>query len=128
MAIFKTLIAIENNASIHINKNVLLTKLIPINAKAKNTNETNKGPLVLNLETNQPEANVPTKAANGITIRILPSCASFRLKNNLIVGIREAQDAKHNPDRKKYVLKAIRCISLVLIKYKNSRREFRPYV
>ena len=110
IAIFNTRIAIENKANIKTNKNVVLTKLIPISAKAKHTNETNNGTRLSNLETNQPEATVPASAAKGIMIRILPNCASFKLKKDLIVGIREAQDAKHNPDKKKYVLKEIRCI------------------
>jgi hypothetical protein len=115
MAMFKTRIAIENRANIKTNKNVVFTKLVPINAKAKHTNETNNGPLLSNLETSQPEATVPISAANGIIIKTLPNCASFKLKKVLIVGILEAQDAKHNPDRKKYVLKEMRCICLDFI-------------
>jgi hypothetical protein len=93
--------AIENKASITTNRKIVPTKLIPTKVKAKHTNETQSGPLLSNLETSQPEATVPASAAKGITNKIDPSCASLRLKDALIVGIREAQDAKHKPERKK---------------------------
>ena len=59
------------------------------------------GCLLLYLETNQPEIGNPNKELMGIANNIVPSSASFKSKNVLIVGIREAHDAKQSPDKKK---------------------------
>lgn len=68
---------------------------------------------VSNFDTRNPEIGSPTSDANGITRRIEPSSASFRLSASLIVGILEVQVEKPNPERKKNVLRAIRCLVLM---------------
>ena len=51
----------------------------------------------------------PISELMGIAKRTVPSSASLKLKKSLIVGILEAQVAKHKPFKKKQVLKAMRC-------------------
>ena len=67
----------------------------------KNINANIKGTLLSNLETSQPEIGKPINELIGIAISIVPSSASFKLKNVFIVGIRDAQEAKQIPDKKK---------------------------
>tara|TARA_R110000868_G_scaffold69390_1_gene204388 strand:+ start:772 stop:1083 length:312 start_codon:yes stop_codon:yes gene_type:complete len=69
------------------------------------------GCLLLYLDTNHPEKGSPKRELMGIAKSIVPSSAWFKLKNVLIVGIREAHDAKQSPDKKKYTPKAIRCLT-----------------
>lgn len=70
---------------------------------------------LLNFETIQPEIGNPIKEAMGITNNKFPKSASLKLKIVLMVGIRDAQEEKQNPDKKKHVLKAIRCLTLSCI-------------
>jgi hypothetical protein len=56
-----------------------------------------------------------------------PNCASFKLKRSLIVGILDAHDEKHNPDKKKYVLNAIRCKFLVSMFYLDNKNNLYLY-
>ena len=56
---------------------------------------------LLNFETNHPEIGRPIKELIGMAKRTVPSSASFKSKNVLMVGIREAQVAKLSPDKKK---------------------------
>ena len=69
----------------------------------------NKGILLLNLETSQPEIGSPIIELTGMTSSRLPSSASLKLKLDLIDGILAAQEAKQNPSKKKNMLKEIRC-------------------
>jgi hypothetical protein len=101
MAIFSTRIKIEKSPNNTINKKVLLTNEIPIKDTEKSKKDPINGSLLSNLETNHPEATVPNKALIGITNNIDPNWASFKLNRSLIVGILDAQDEKHNPDKKK---------------------------
>jgi predicted glycosyltransferase len=107
--------AIENKANTKIRVKIEGTRLMPNKAKAKAIKEYRSGSLLSNLDTNQPDAKVPTKAAIGIAKSTLPNWASFKLNADLIVGIRDAQDAKHNPERKKNVLSAKRCMCCVFM-------------
>ena len=85
------------------------------NEKEKNTNATTRGTLLSNFETSHPEMGNPIMEVMGIAKRIVPSSASFKLKKVFIVGILEAQVEKQIPERKKYILKAIRCFDRVSI-------------
>ena len=93
--------AIENRDKTTIRIKIDGAKLIPNNAMANAMKEYKSGSRLSNLDTSQPETKVPAIAAKGIANNTLPNWASFNLNANLIVGIRDAQDAKHNPDRKK---------------------------
>ncbi|MFT6930317.1 MAG: hypothetical protein ACJAQ7_001805 [Sediminicola sp.] len=74
---------------------------IAVSPKQKQKKEAIKGILLSNRDTNHPEIGNPTKELIGMAIKRLPSSASLKLKAILIVGIREAQVAKQNPERKK---------------------------
>jgi len=77
-----------------------------------------RGILVSNLATSQPDKGSPIKELTGIVRRIVPNSASFRCKAALIVGILDAQLEKLNPERKKNMLREIRCfcIECILVK------------
>jgi len=102
----------ENKQIDNTKKNVVVEKPMKANAMQKNTNDTTSGTRLSNFDTNQPEIGKPTSELIGIAKRMVPNSASFKLKKALIVGIRDAQDAKQIPDRKKYTLKAKRCLFL----------------
>src|SRR5690606_5513659 len=112
MAIFKIRIQNENKQIDSTKKNVVVEKPINANAMQKNTKDTINGTRLSNLETNHPEIGSPTRELIGIARRMVPNSASFKLKYAFMVGIRDAQDAKQIPDRKKYTLKAKRCLFL----------------
>lgn len=92
---------IEKIANKINNKNVVSTNEIPSNDNPKNINEITKGSLLSNFETSHPEATVPNKALSGIMSKIEPNWASFKVNKSFIVGILDAHEAKHNPDKKK---------------------------
>jgi len=69
-----------------------------------------KGIRLSYLETSHPEKGKPIKEVSGIANKIVPSSASFKSKNVLIVGILEAQVAKLNPEIKKKILRKIRWV------------------
>ena len=76
---------------------------IPIKYK-ENTiimNEINNGIRLLNFETSHPEIGSPMSELIGITNNKFPNSASLKSKFDLIEGIREAQVAKPNPNKKK---------------------------
>lgn len=85
------------------------------NEKEKNTNATTNGTLLSNFETSHPEMGNPIIDVMGIAKRMVPNSASFKLKKVFIVGILEAHVEKQIPERKKYTLKAIRCLDRVSI-------------
>jgi len=91
----------ENRHKATTKKMVLCAKPIRVKANVKKSIETIKGFLLSNFETNQPDIGNPINELIGIASKIVPNSASFKLKNSFIVGIREAQVAKHKPDRKK---------------------------
>ena len=61
-----------------------------------------------NRETNHPDTGNPSRELMGINNRTVPSCASLKLKNAFIVGIRDAQEEKQMPAIKKNRLKRMR--------------------
>ena len=75
----------------------------PPNAKANGT-------LLSNRATSQPEMGRPMNEQMGGTIRMFPSWASLKSKADCIVGIREVQEEKQTPDKKKNALSANRCL------------------
>lgn len=99
----------ENKETDNTNKKGVVAKPINANAIEKNTKDTIKGTRLSNFETNQPEIGSPISELIGIAKRIVPSCASLKLKFSFMVGIRDAHEAKQIPDRKKYILSAMRC-------------------
>lgn len=52
-------------------------------------------------ETSQPDTGTPSNELSGMKRRIVPNSASLKPKFPLIVGIREVQDAKQNPESRK---------------------------
>lgn len=101
MAIFKIRMQNENKQMASTKKKGVVAKPINANAKQKNTNDTINGTRLSNFETNQPEMGNPTSELMGIAKRMVPNCASFKSKNALMVGMRDAHDAKQIPERKK---------------------------
>ncbi|NJB70274.1 hypothetical protein GGR42_000736 [Saonia flava] len=77
--------------------------------------EKNNGFLLSNFETSQPDMGSPIIELMGIAKRTLPNSASLKPKKDLIVGILEAQVEKQNPERKKKMLNAVRCLTLISI-------------
>jgi hypothetical protein len=76
------------------------------NPMASNDNENSKkdansGILLLNLDTSQPDMGSPTSELIGITRSKFPNSASLKSKLVLMDGIRDAQEAKPKPSRKK---------------------------
>jgi hypothetical protein len=114
--IFKILIKNENILIPISNDVIEVANPIQINVKLNSKNEINNGFLLLNLATNQPEIGTPANELRGIANNNEPNSASFKSKKVLIVGIREAQLAKVNPDKKKKVLNAIRWVNFSSIK------------
>ncbi|MDT0651812.1 hypothetical protein, partial [Autumnicola edwardsiae] len=70
-------------------------------ATEKNKIEASKGGRLLKRDTSQPEIGNPMRELTGMVSNRLPSSASLRLKEDLIVGIREAQVEKQTPAKKK---------------------------
>jgi hypothetical protein len=79
---------------------------------ASTINATDIGFLLSYLATNQPETGSPISELMGINKSKVPNCASLYPKKVLIVGILEAQVEKQIPERKKKMLKKIRCLVL----------------
>ena len=82
---------------------------IPSKEIANTTKEANKGFRLLNFETSQPEMGSPINELIGMASNRFPNSASLKSKLDLIDGIRDAQDAKQNPSKKKNMLNANRC-------------------
>ena len=83
-------------------RNCIFSELpIKLSANEKNKKATNKGTLLLNLETSHPEMGRPIRELIGMVNNRLPNSASFSPKLVLIVGILEAQEEKPKPERKK---------------------------
>lgn len=80
-----------------------------------NIKEMNKGIRLLNLETSQPEMGSPMSELIGMASSKLPNSASLKSKFVLIEGIREAQEAKQKPSKKKKTLKETRWADLWFI-------------
>jgi hypothetical protein len=76
------------------------------------------GNRVSNLDTSQPDKGRPTIELTGIVSRIVPNSASFRSKADLMVGIRDAQLEKLNPERKKKTLSESLCLFIDCIMVK----------
>ena len=91
----------EYKQSAATRKNGVSAKPINVRANAKNSIATINGKRLSNLETSQPEMGNPISELIGIDSSTVPNCASLKLKKSLMVGIREAQVAKHKPDKKK---------------------------
>ena len=101
MAILSMRIKNEKKLIATINMKVDCIYPIQINEKINKIKDTNKGCLLSNFETNHPEIGKPINELIGMAKRTVPSSASFKSKNVLMVGIREAQVAKLSPDKKK---------------------------
>lgn len=67
------------------------------------------GILLSYRDTSQPEIGNPIIEVIGMKSRIVPSSASLKPKFVLMVGIRDAQLANANPERKKNTLRKRRC-------------------
>lgn len=91
----------ENKQSAPTKKSGVFAKPISVKAKVKNSIAIINGKRLSNFDTNQPEIGNPISELIGMANRTDPSSASLKLKKSLIVGIREAQVAKHKPDKKK---------------------------
>src|SRR4051812_20962917 len=102
----------ENVQIDKINRKVFCDKPIPASAKPTNMKPIVKGTRLSNFETSQPENGNPISELMGMNSSIVPSSASLNPKEVLIVGIRDAHDAKQNPDRKKNILNEKRCLFL----------------
>jgi hypothetical protein len=74
-----------------------------------------RGTRLSNRETSHPEIGRPTRELIGIASNRVPSSASFKSKNNLMVGILEAQVEKLNPEIKKKILKKSLCLFRTVI-------------
>lgn len=85
---------------------------IPIRARdvARHKNAIAMGQRLSYLETSHPETGSPNNELMGIKSRIVPSSASLYPKVVLMVGIRDAHEAKQNPDKKKKILSEMRCL------------------
>ena len=130
------IIRIENENMNTAANSITIDSENPMSASAilKNINATNIGLRLLNFETNHPESGMPNSELIGSINKTLPSSASLRSKSDLMVGIRDAQVAKQNPESKKNMLKATRCfwfsfIYLILkaqisVLYSNCRNIF----
>jgi hypothetical protein len=101
IAIFKIRIQNENKQTDTTKKKGVVEKPMHVSAIENPIKDTISGTRLSNLETNHPEMGNPIKELIGIANRIVPNSASLKLKNVLIVGIRDAQEAKQIPDRKK---------------------------
>ena len=99
----------ENKLSDATSKKGVLAKPIDVRAIVKNSIATINGKRLSNFDTSQPEIGNPISELIGIDNNTVPNSASLKSKKSFIVGIREAQVAKHKPDKKKYVFKAARC-------------------
>ena len=98
-----TMIRIQNENTI---RHIIKTKGVctkPMIAKQiqNKIKEKIRGTRLSNLETSHPDIGSPIIEPTGIANRTLPKTASLKLKKSLIVGILEAQEAKHTPDKKK---------------------------
>ena len=91
----------ENKHKATTNKNGVVANPINVSAIVKKKIETINGNLLSNFETNHPENGNPISELIGIANNTDPNSASLKLKKSLIVGIRDAQVAKHKPDKKK---------------------------
>lgn len=69
--------------------------------------------LLPSVPTSNPANGSDTKKPTGRAKSIVPSIEGLRLKFSWMLGIRDAQLAKHNPCRKKTILIAIRLIRRV---------------
>lgn len=101
IAIFKIRELKENKQSAATSKNVVLAKPINDRAIVKKSIDTINGMRLSNLDTSQPEIGNPISELTGIDNSTVPNSASLKLKKSFIVGIREAQVAKHKPFKKK---------------------------
>jgi hypothetical protein len=91
----------ENKQIARTNSKILVEYPTRINENENNIKEIRRGTLLSNRETNHPEIGRPKSELIGIAISMLPNSASFKSKKVLIVGIRDAQVEKQNPDKKK---------------------------
>lgn len=102
----------DNSEMEAISKGVVEENPIARMAKAKRRNPPARGTRLSNLETSHPENGNPTRELTGMNRRIVPNSASLYPNAVLIVGIREAQDAKQKPDKKKNKLRKNLCLFL----------------
>jgi hypothetical protein len=83
---------------------------IKVNDKATAVNPTVIGILLSYLETSHPDSGRPINELMGMQSKMVPSSASLNANDSLMVGIREAHVEKHTPERKKNMLRKIRCL------------------
>ena len=114
--IFKIRIKYASNEIPMSNEITDVANPIIIKEILNNKNDNSNGFLLSNFATNHPEMGTPINELIGMAISKEPNSASFKSKKVLIVGIREAQLAKVNPDKKKKVLNAILWVNFSSIK------------
>lgn len=91
----------EKKQSEATSKKGVSAKPIHVRATVKNRIATINGVRLSNFDTSQPEIGNPISELIGIASNTVPNSASLKLKKSFIVGIREAQVAKHKPFKKK---------------------------
>jgi hypothetical protein len=115
-AMLKIRVAKEKSEIEPMSKAVLVASPIPTSDNATRKNPIDKGMRLSNRDTSHPEIGRLINELIGINKRIVPNSASLNPKEVFIVGIRDAQEEKQNPDRRKKILRAIRCRFLRSIK------------
>ena len=110
--IFKILKLNDNSEIAAINKGVFVAKPIPRIANDNKRNPAVSGMRLSYRDTSHPEKGKPISELSGMKSNTVPSSASLYPKVVLIVGIRDAQEEKQNPDRKKNKLRKTRCLFL----------------
>ena len=91
----------ENTQSDAMSKTLLLAKPTDVSAPARKMKPTTRGLRLSYRDTSHPETGKPINELIGMKSNTVPSCASLKSKNVLMVGIRDAHEEKQNPDRKK---------------------------
>ena len=112
MAMLRMRILKANRQMASTSETVVVAKLMSDRQIACITKPTDKGTLLSNLVTSQPEKGRPIRELIGMASRIVPNSASLKPKEVRMVGILAAQLEKQNPERKKNVLREIRCLVL----------------
>lgn len=124
--IFRILKLKDNSEMEAISKAVLGENPIARMAQAKSRNPPVRGIRLSNLETSHPESGSPMRELTGMNKRIVPNSASLYPNVVLMVGIREAQDAKQKPDKKKNKLRKNLCLFLTSMRMQ-LRCEYHMY-
>lgn len=124
-------IAILSMRMLKENRHTAITSVVVVVAKPMSDRQpacrikpTDRGTLLSYLVSSQPEKGRPMRELIGIVSRIVPNSASLKPKAVLMVGIRDAQLEKLNPERKKNALKATRCLTIKSIPHHLSECKY----